>query len=64
MRANAQPARVVMGEGMALPRCDLIALDAVRLGKVGDHVFDKAARDGGREFDGLAAHECLSLVRH
>jgi hypothetical protein len=28
--------------------CNLVALDAVWFGKEGAHVFDKAARDGGR----------------
>jgi hypothetical protein len=30
------------------PRCNLVALDGVLLGKLGVHVFDEAARDGGR----------------
>jgi hypothetical protein len=46
----------VLGEGMALPCRDLVALDLVLLGIESAHILDKAARDLGRQFDGLAEH--------
>jgi hypothetical protein len=33
---------------MALPCCNLVALDAVWFGVEGEHILDKAARDLGR----------------
>jgi hypothetical protein len=38
------PQRVQLAGG------DLVALDRVRLGMIGAHVLDKAARDRGRQF--------------
>ena len=40
-------------EGVQLAGRDLVAPDGVWLGMKGAHVLDKAARDGGRQFDRL-----------
>jgi hypothetical protein len=45
---NAEPSRGVLGERMALPCCDLVALDAVRSGMESAHVADEAPGDLGR----------------
>ncbi len=46
---QAQLAAVMPLQRVQLVRCDLVALDGVRLGMESAHVVDKAARDRGRQ---------------
>jgi hypothetical protein len=38
----------VLPESVQVARSDLIAFDGIRLGEIGKHITDEAARDGGR----------------
>jgi hypothetical protein len=47
---EAELAAVMPLQRVQLARCELIALDGVRLGMESAHVIDKAASDRGRQF--------------
>jgi hypothetical protein len=48
---EAKLAGIVLLQRVQLACRDLIALDGVRLGKIGTHIVDKAAGDRGRQFN-------------